>query len=253
MFRKFTVIIVLSALMLIIGGCGSNDKEENSGSSNEKLVPIEADLQVPETAESNETVTFSTHVTQGEENVEDASEVKYEVWKNGNKDNSEMLESKHTENGNYTAEKDFKEDGIYTIQVHVTARDMHTMPKTEINVGNVEAETHDHGEENHEHGEEHQPVTISLEQPDELKVNEDAQFKVQVENEEQPLEEAEVRFEIIQDEVEKHEWIDLSSTENAGEYSVQHSFKKEGMYHIKIHVTKGEDIHSHTMEMVEVK
>ncbi|WP_156509930.1 hypothetical protein [Rossellomorea aquimaris] len=43
-------------------------------------------------------------------------------------------------NGIYTIKKTFKEEGIYYVQTHVTARDMHVMPKKQFVVGEVSAE-----------------------------------------------------------------------------------------------------------------
>lgn len=135
--KKIWILMVIAACFtLVISACGNaeeKDKETNETGGTPK--PIEAALNVPADAEVEETVNFETKVTQGEETVDDADEVKYEVWKEGAKEESEMIEAKAEGGGVYKADKKFANDGVYLVQVHVTARGLHTMPKAEITVG----------------------------------------------------------------------------------------------------------------------
>ncbi|MBN8192537.1 FixH family protein [Bacillus sp. NTK074B] len=249
--KKLSLFMLVGFLALFIAACG-NSNEDNGAKDDEKLEAIEAKLDVPEKGEKGQTVSLSTKVTQGDENVEDAGEVKYEIWKNDHKEESEMIEAKHDKDGVYKADKTFEEDGMYTVQVHVTARDMHTMPKTEIVIGNAEAGEHDEAGEDHHHGDHESTVSIHLMKPDSITAGEEADMMVHVENEEAPLEDARVRFEIYQDGQEKHEWVDLTPDE-AGKYSGSYTFPEKGSYNVQVHVTKGEEIHEHTMETVEVQ
>jgi hypothetical protein len=246
--KKISLFVLVGFLALIIAACGSSN-EDNGAKEDEKLEAIEAKLDLPEKGEKGETVSLSTKVTQGEENVEDAGEVKYEIWKNGHKEESEMIEAKHDKEGVYKAEMTFEEDGMYTVQVHVTARDMHTMPKAEITIGEVEVEEHgeESGDDHHESS-----VSIHLMEPDVIKMNEEAEMNVHVENEEKALEQAEVRLEIYKEGQEKHEWVDLTAGE-AGKYNGSYTFPDKGTYNVQVHVTKGEEIHEHTMQTVEVQ
>ncbi len=249
--KKVSLMMLVGFLALIIAACG-NSKEDNGAKEDEKLEAIEAKLDVPEKGEKGEAVSLSTQVTQGDEKVEDAGEVKYEIWKTGHKEESEMIEAEHDKGGIYKAEKTFEEDGMYTVQVHVTARDMHTMPKTEIAIGEVEAGEHEEAGEGHQHGDHESTVSIHLIKPDSVTAGEEAEMIVHVENEEAALEDAKVRFEIYQDGQEKHEWVDLAQGE-AGKYSGSYTFPEKGSYNVQVHVTKGEEIHEHTMETVEVQ
>ncbi|PFA62555.1 hypothetical protein CN378_20210 [Bacillus sp. AFS015802] len=249
--KKISLYMLVGSLALIIAACG-NSNENNGAKDDEKLEAIEATLDVPEKGDKGETISLSTKVTQGDENVDDAGEVKYEIWKNGQKDESEMIEAKHQKGGVYKAEKTFKEDGMYTVQVHVTARDMHTMPKTEIAIGEVEAGEHGKAGDDHHHGDHESTVSIHLMKPDSITAGEEADMMVHVENEESALEDAKVRLEIYQDGQEKHEWVDLTPAE-AGKYSGAYTFPEKGSYNVQVHVTKGEEIHEHTMETVEVQ
>ncbi|MCM3787950.1 FixH family protein [Domibacillus indicus] len=99
--------------------------------------PVEAVLHVPEKVDAGEEVTVSTTITEDGEPVDNPDEVKYEIWKDGHKENSEMLDAVSKGNGVYTLSKTFNEEAVYYVQVHVTARGLHTMPKSAFSVGNV--------------------------------------------------------------------------------------------------------------------
>ncbi|MCA1061969.1 FixH family protein [Rossellomorea sp. AcN35-11] len=248
--KKVSLFVLIGFITLFIAACG-NANDDNGAREDEKLEAIEAKLDVPEKGEKGQSVSFSTKVTQGDENVEDAGEVKYEIWKAGHKEESEMIEAKHDKNGVYKGEKTFEEDGMYTVQVHVTARDMHTMPKADIMIGNVEAQ--EHGEESGDghHGHHESTVSIHLMKPEMMMMNEEEEINVHVKNKEKALEKAEVRLEIYKEGQEKHEWVDLAE-EEAGMYQGSYAFPDKGTYNVHVHVTKGEDIHEHTMQTVEV-
>jgi hypothetical protein len=124
-----TLIVMMLAFLSIISAC---DKDQPS-----HKVPefIEVELTVhPETGQVNQPILFEAKVTQGNESVEDANEVKFEIWR-AQDENHEKILVEHAENGIYRLEKAFEEEGTYYIISHVTARDMHNMPKKEFIVG----------------------------------------------------------------------------------------------------------------------
>lgn len=247
--KLFSYLLIIS--LILLGGCGSQEESENDSHSGEgELTAINAELTVPEKAEAGEAVEFTTHVTQGDENVTDATEVKYEVWKEGNKEESEMIEAEHGEEGNYSVEKTFEEDGVYNVQVHVTARNMHTMPKTQISVGDVKTnhESHSTEEEGHDHG----GVTIHFMEPENAKASETAELMASLEKGEEPLTQAQVRFEVWLDGKEKHEWVETEEAKD-GTYSGNFEFTEAGMYHITVHVENDEGLHEHKEEMLTIQ
>lgn len=69
--------------------------------------------------------------------MEDADEVTFEIWKANEKEKAFLIDAPHDKNGIYKAGTSFITDGVYFIQTHVTARDMHVMPKQQFTVGNV--------------------------------------------------------------------------------------------------------------------
>ncbi|TMN22933.1 FixH family protein [Lentibacillus cibarius] len=132
----WTILVILA--MAILAACGSGDNnntEQGSDNVEEELKAIEVDFDVPETAEAGETVNLQATVTYGDEKVTDAEEMEFEYWEKGKQDDSTMVDSTNNGDGTYTAEVTFDQDGVYEIYAHTTARDMHTMPKKSITIG----------------------------------------------------------------------------------------------------------------------
>lgn len=155
--------------ILLLAGCGVNsnqtseeNKEHGEMSMDEQPQMLEANIILPEAISPNEEVTLKVEVTQGDEIVEDAHEVMFEIWQD-DKEKSEMIEAKHEGKGVYSITKSFEQDGIYHVQTHVTARDLHVMPTKRFVVGEVSEEEmseveqeemhEEHNHEDHEHEE----------------------------------------------------------------------------------------------------
>ena len=131
MYKKNLLFFgVCLTAMFILFGCQEKEVEEE--------MPAMIDVQVnisPETAKINEMIAFEVTVTQGDEKVTDASSVEFEF---GQKDGTviEKIAVEHKQDGIYSLEKSFNEAGDYYIIPHVSARDMHAMPKKEFSIAN---------------------------------------------------------------------------------------------------------------------
>ncbi len=144
--KKIKLFLPLFVLMLVLAACG--DQESHEGHSEDEshgdheedpsMEALEVKLNGPEEVKQGETVTFKAMVTQGKEHVADADEVTFEVWKEGTKDDSQMIEASNDGEGMYSIETTFDEEGTYFVQSHVTARSMHTMPKQQVTVAKSE-------------------------------------------------------------------------------------------------------------------
>ena len=116
-------------LGLVLTACSQPELEE------EEPQFLDVNLTImPEKAEVNEEVTFEAKVTYGEEKVNDADEVKFEIWR-ANEENHETTVVEKGVNGIYKLNKTFNEEGTYYVISHVTARSMHNMPKKEFIIG----------------------------------------------------------------------------------------------------------------------
>lgn len=245
--KKWIAIICLGLLML--SGCGVSGQNNNEEEAELPEI-IEAVLAVPEKADIGEEVPLTVTVSQGKEAVEDANEVKFEIWLEGKKDGSVLVEAKHTEKGKYEAVYSFPENGLFHVQSHVTARDMHTMPTKQIQIGEAAASHDDHqaSESDHHH---HGDVIMHLQKPESLQANQSVALTVKVEKEQEPLVKANVRLEIFQ-KGNNPAWVTMTEAEN-GEYKANYSFPNSGAFIIRIHVENDEGLHEHTEEEVTVK
>lgn len=243
-------MMTLLFIIIVLAACGQSE-DTDKGASDDVVKAIDAKLEVPEKADKEQDVTFSVTVTQDNKPVEDASEVEFEIWKDGLKDESEMIAAEHNGGGKYTVQKSFGEDGVYHVQSHVTARTMHTMPKAEISIGDVKANTK--ADKNKKEADKsHSHLSINLQQPEKVIAGKESTFTVEVlQEEEKVLEKASVTLEIWQKNNENREWIDMSET-SSGTYETTTTFKNSGTYIVNVHVKK-EEIHSHKEFTAEVK
>ncbi|MEQ6376106.1 FixH family protein [Bacillaceae bacterium S4-13-56] len=130
--KQWLGVIVLF-FSITVAGCGNSSDQGNSNGEDHEGVPqrLEVELTVPESVRMNEDILVEAHVTQGDEAVNDASEVKFEV-KNVETEKSQSFEGEFVENGKYSATIQIEEPGTYTVTSHVTARGLHTMPSKEL-------------------------------------------------------------------------------------------------------------------------
>lgn len=115
----------------LLMGCGLNQEQEASA-EDPKMLDVK--LNGPSEVGKNETVIFEAVVTYGNEKVEDADDVQFEIEKENAEGQGDMIKAKHRKGGIYEVATDFQEPGIYTVQSHVTAKDSHNMPKIRIEV-----------------------------------------------------------------------------------------------------------------------
>lgn len=160
MMKKWFYSLV--AVPFLLAACGDAPEVETLDTAEVPAI-VEVDIQTAEQLNVGETIQLSARVTQEEEAVNDAKEVKFEVWESGLRDEGEMLDGELTEDGIYVADYTFDHDGVYYMFAHTTARGMHVMPKQELIVGNPDmskvlqdtsSNSMEHDEENKEEKEE---------------------------------------------------------------------------------------------------
>lgn len=246
---------LLIIIAVLLAACG--EQQENTGTEAEELKQLLVDFSVPENADPGETVKLSAAVTYGEKPVTDADEVKFEIWKTGNEDDSEELEGTMSEDGIYTAETTFDQEGVYEMYAHVTAKDLHTMPLKSITVGDVDpstnesADTETENETAHDHGNA-EGFSMHMDPPTDIVSGEETDLTVHIQMDGAPLEDANVRYEIWQKEGDgKHDWVDSEET-SAGEYHAPHTFSETGAYQVQIHVENDDGLHEHKIHEVTV-
>jgi len=259
--KKITSFIIVTICLSIVLSACNNNKENNTTEENELKFLDVSIIKPNEKLVADKEYTISAEVTYGDEKVEDANEVKFEIWEKGFEDESEFVIGEHQGEGIYSIQKKFDHDGIFYVVAHVTARDMHNMPKEELLVGDVEAENenkqtedeqteHENSHSHHESGANHGSVSISLSGHENAIVNEKVDFLVGLELEGDALTEADVRLEIWKDGDHHHTWVDVDE-ETPGTYKATYTFTEADTFQVQIHVEKG-DIHDHSIESVTV-
>lgn len=123
--------------MLLLAGCAMNEGEPKA---HDVLEVVNVDILTHEEIAVNEEAILQVRVTQGEEYVEDAHEVEFEIWKHQHRDEGEMITGIHQGEGIYQISHLFAHHGIYFVQTHVTARGMHVMPTKQLLIGEVSEE-----------------------------------------------------------------------------------------------------------------
>ncbi|WP_226676862.1 FixH family protein [Mesobacillus jeotgali] len=126
--KRLLVTLMAVLLGLLTTACAQQEVEEEP-----QFLEVELTAN-PEKAQLNEEVTFEAKVSYGTEEVKDADEVKFEIWRSQAEEHEKIV-VEHDENGIYRLKKTFGEEGTYYIIAHVTARSMHNMPKIEFVIG----------------------------------------------------------------------------------------------------------------------
>jgi hypothetical protein len=126
--KRYLKFVVLFFILFLGTACGHTEK------SMEEIPMLNVELKVnPEKANPNEMVTFEANVTYGDEEVTNANKVSFEIWRANDKHEKVIIN--HEKDGIYQLEKSFSAEGTYYVISHVTARDMHSMPRKQFTVG----------------------------------------------------------------------------------------------------------------------
>lgn len=262
MKMKRFALILPTALALVLAACGNEQQEATLAPS----VPVEAVFTMePREPVSGETVTFAVTVTQEGQPVDDASEVSFEWWKEGDAEH-QTVPATFQKDGLYIAKQTVDEPGSYFVYYHVTARDFHTMKQFPFTVKSAEhadtqgghsagatsdaaatdaghghAEGHGHGHTaDSGHG---QQVDIRFAPSEGIRASQEATLAVQITKDNEALPNATVRFEYWREGEEKHIFLDAAESQ-PGQYEANVSLPASGTYTVKVHV-QAPGIHDH--------
>lgn len=235
-------------LMVILVGCSPSLNGESNNTLDEIPQMVEVKIKTtPEDILPNKEINIHAHVSQGNEDVDDADEVLFEIWKRGQEEHKK-IPGESQGNGIYAVNTNFDEEGIYYIVAHVTARQMHLMPKKELIVGNIDQEFIK-DESNIEETE--GPHMIRLLTRESIIANKETTLRAIINIDGEPLTNGKVQFEIWKENDKKHNYIDAIEIKN-GEYEITTEFNAIGDYNITIHVYK-DDLHEHEEKKIVVE
>ena len=240
--------VILFLFIVVLGTLVACTKQEEPITEVPELEPLAVELTVTETVEIGETVNMKALVTMGDEKIADADEVVYEIWEEGKKAESEMIDAINEEEGIYTAETSFDHEGLFHIQVHVTARAQHTMPVKTVTVGEGQEYEENTGHDHHTEG-----FAMHFIEPEAIEAGMERELLVHIELDEAPLGNLNVRYEIWHEgNPDKHDWINAEEIAT-GEYEALYHFLEAEDYTVVIHVEDDEELHEHEEYTIEVK
>ncbi|MCP3030215.1 FixH family protein [Halobacillus sp. A1] len=253
--KKISLLSLLFFLTFL-AACGSSE-EENSSNEEEMFQPeVEVNFE-EEPLSVNEQASIQAIVTSNGEPVNDADYVEFEIWSDEEgEDESETIEAERVDEGQYETAYTFDTSGTYQVIAHTQARDVHTMPQVEVQVGEA-SEGESDGEHSHSEDTEHDhgsgEFTVHLMTAENFTAEESSELMTHIQQNDSPFEKGEVTFEIRSDQLEKHEFVEAEEDE-AGEYTADYEFPSEGEYVVNVHYEKPEEeIHGHKEESIEVK
>ncbi|MED4005894.1 FixH family protein [Priestia aryabhattai] len=122
--KKLSMLLII--LVIAVVGCSKGNDQRSK--------EVKGEIQVPQTIHSNKPVSIEVLVTQGDKKIENADAAQIQVEKEGYI-NQEMIDAKHQDNGAYSTDYTFKEDGEYTITAHVTIKGDMKMFTKKVTVG----------------------------------------------------------------------------------------------------------------------
>lgn len=245
--KRTIFIIFLSLLCLAATACGSETTETSASSA-----PLEASMRIePAEPTAGQSVTFAVQVTQDGKAVDDAREVKFEWWKDGDEKHV-TIPATLQKDGIYTAEQPIADPGSYFVYYHVTARDFHNMKKVPFTVTGI-AETgaaHQHGGSSASSDAHASGVDIHFMPPEAISTSQTVPLIVHLMKDNEVFTEAKVKFEVWQGNEKNHVFVDAAESQS-GQYEASTSFPASGTYNVNVHVEKA-DIHDHKAFTVAV-
>ncbi|HSJ36659.1 MAG TPA: FixH family protein [Planococcus sp. (in: firmicutes)] len=237
-------VMGLIGLSLLLAACGA-DEDAMSGAG-ETVQPIEVEVLTPAEGDTGDWL-LEAYVTQDGEPVNDASEVKFEVYVQNGKEDSDMLDYTEVDEGVYSVPYTFEDDGVYFVIPHVTARNMHNMPTHQILIGDVHAEAKDaETDENAKADGLH--IETNLEEAEG-----DFTIEVRPMMHGEAIQDARVRLELAEPHSDSNVkvWLDTEEQES-GLYVTDFQFEKTGEYEIVFHIEK-DAMHEHPAETFEIE
>ncbi|OPA74667.1 hypothetical protein BVG16_23195 [Paenibacillus selenitireducens] len=139
MLIRKTAALAATALLSIalLVGCSSetmdHDMMNMDMSSDASLTPIKVEILLPDPMHTKQKQVLQAKVTQGDQVVDDAKEVLFEVWRSDQQEH-DKIKGVLAADGIYEAEMEFGSAGEYQVIAHVSARDLHTMPSAKFTI-----------------------------------------------------------------------------------------------------------------------
>ena len=129
--KKNSLLMILILFIFTLVTACSQQKEKITETP--KFLDVQLSIN-PIQGNINEVTTFEAKVMYGDKEVTEPDEVTFEIWR-AQDNKHEKFDPINKGNGLFVLEKSFSMEGTYYIYAHVTAENMHNMPKKEFVIG----------------------------------------------------------------------------------------------------------------------
>lgn len=129
--NRITLLFIWT--MLLLSGCSL---KEDVAELYTKENPLHAELILPETISSDESVPIQVILTQNGKPVKDVDSIHFEIWKHDGEQHTHEQPNLYEE-GTYGVNQTFESDGLYYIKIHASHHGSTIMPQAQIVVGEL--------------------------------------------------------------------------------------------------------------------
>lgn len=122
-------VFLLLAAAALVAGCGQEKQPA------ERTIPEKLEVKfaaAPASPPAGAETTLSVAVEQGGKKVEDADEVKFEIWREGQTEAHTIVPANGAGEGRYEAAYRFEKSAVYYVMYHIDARGLHAMQKHKV-------------------------------------------------------------------------------------------------------------------------
>ncbi|UGB32172.1 MULTISPECIES: FixH family protein [Bacillaceae] len=131
--RKLTNMIMTSFLFFFVSACQSPSSHHEHMKGQEEFLDVSVKLN-PKEIEAGVSFSIQLHITQMDNDINHADDVRIDVWKDGEESEKETYEATYDGKGMYVVDLMLEESGSYKVMYHVTAKEQHVMNEVPLTV-----------------------------------------------------------------------------------------------------------------------
>lgn len=132
--RKLTIMFMTSFLFFFVSACQNpSSLQEHGLQGKEEFIDVSVQLN-PEEIKAGVSFSLQLHITQLENDINHADDVRIDVWKEGEESKKTTYEATFDGKGMYIVDILLEESGSYKMMYHVSAKEQHVMNEVPFTV-----------------------------------------------------------------------------------------------------------------------
>ncbi|MFC0560876.1 FixH family protein [Halalkalibacter alkalisediminis] len=132
MIKKFYIGFTIFFLSIIIMGCSLNEGTEEFYRQ-ENVLKVE--IIIPEEIETGEGFDIQALMSQSDGEVPELENIKFYIWKDGEREENQSFQPEHVGNGMYTINSMIHKEGLYFVKVEANTNQSKVLPTKQFMVG----------------------------------------------------------------------------------------------------------------------